>query len=87
MKDGLLSAGAMLAEAIRIGLAAHELPNDVAMFEQDGRVVVGSRSVVVRDAELGRAGVAPRAVMEAVAVEVAPHVLRGLRDRLEGSLR
>jgi hypothetical protein len=50
-------------------------------------VVVASRSVAVRDAEMGRSGVAPRAVMESVAAEVAPHVVRGLRDMLEGFTR
>ncbi len=84
MKDALLAVGERLGEALRVGLSAEGLPDEVCLIVEDGRVVVASRSAAVRRAELGAAGQAPRGAMERLARGAASHVVRALAQDLEG---
>ncbi len=87
MKDALLQAGERLAEAMRVGLSAEGLPGEVCLIVEDGRVVVASRSAMVRKAEFGSAGVQPRAVMEGAARAAVGHVVRRLAQDLKGFVK
>ena len=84
LKDALLQAGEHLAEAMRAGLSAQGLPSELCVFVQDGRVVVASRSVALRKAEIGSAGVAPRAAMEGTARVAAAQAVRVLSRHIGG---
>ncbi len=87
LKDALLQAGEHLAEAMRAGLSAQGLPSELCVFVEDGRVVVASRSAALRKAELGTAGVAPRAAMEGTARVAAAQTVRDLARHLKGFVR
>ncbi len=84
LKDALLQAGEHLAEAMRAELSAQGFPSELCMFVEDGRVVVASRSAALRKAEVGSAGVAPRAAMEGAARGAAAQAVRVLRQHLNG---
>ncbi len=86
VSDALLEAGERLAEAMRAGLCAQGLPGDVCVIVEDGRVVVASRSAVVRRSEIGEPGSPPQAVMEAIARDAGPGVVAALAARLQSSL-
>jgi hypothetical protein len=85
VRDALLEAGEHLAEAVRANLLARGLPDDVCLLVEDGRVVVGSRSKLVRRAELGAAGAPPLGVMEEAARDLAPDLARGIAAGLQGA--
>jgi hypothetical protein len=87
VKDALLAAAEHLAEAVRAHLLARGLPDDVCLRVEDGRVVVASRSQVVRRAELGAAGAPPLGVMEGAARDVAPDLARRIAAHLQGALK
>ncbi len=87
LKDALLEAGERLAEMFRAGLSRQGLPDEVCLIVDEGRVVVASRSAVVRQAELGEAGTPPRGVMEGLGRDAAPALVEGLSRRLEGLVR
>jgi hypothetical protein len=84
LKDALASAGEMLAEALRAGLVARGLPGELGVAVQGGRVVVGSASAAVRDAEVGAAGRAPAGVLEEIGRRAAPHIVARLASQLGG---
>jgi hypothetical protein len=84
LNDVLLEAGERLAEALRAGLAEQGLPDELHVRLDAGRVVVASRSHRVREAELGKAGVPPTALMEGIAQESAPLLVALLENRLKG---
>ncbi len=85
LSDSLLAAGERLAEAMRTGLAAQGLPSELTVLVDGGRVVIASRSAAVRDAEVGTACRPPRALMESVARDTAPDLLRAISAKLQDS--
>jgi hypothetical protein len=87
MKDALLQSGERLAEAMRAGLLAQGLSSALCLIVEEGRVRVVSNSAVVRQAELGCAGVQPRGVMEGAARGAAAHVVRALAQDLEAFVK
>ena len=87
MKDALLQSGERLAEAMRAGLSAQGLPSELCLVVEEGRVRVVSKAAVVRQAELGCAGVRPRGVMEGAARGAATQVVRALAQDLEGFVK
>jgi hypothetical protein len=87
VKDALLQAGEHLAEAMRAGLSAQGLPSELCVIVEDGRVVVASRSAVLRKAELGSAGVPPRGAMEETARAAATQAVGILARHLEGFVK
>jgi hypothetical protein len=87
LKDALLQAGEHLAEAMRTGLSAQGLPSELCVIVEDGRVVVASRSVALRKAELGWAGSPPRGAMEGAARVAATQVVKVLARHLEGFVK
>jgi hypothetical protein len=82
LKDALVSAGEMLAEAMRAGLVARGLPGEIGVMARDGRVVVGSTSPAVREGEVGAAGRPPTGVLEAIGRAAVPHLVARLTSDL-----
>jgi hypothetical protein len=87
LMDALASAGEVLAEAMRAGLAAQGLPADVSVFARNGRIVVASRSAAVRDAEVGTRSRAPGAVLEIIGRDNAGRVVAEVAKVLGGRVR
>ena len=87
IKDALLQAGEHLAEAMRAGLSAQDLPGELCVIVEDGRVVVASRSVALRKIELGAAGLPPRAAMEGAARSAAANTVRRFAEHLQSFVK
>jgi hypothetical protein len=84
LMDALASAGEMLAEVVRTGLAAQGLPGEVSVIVRDGRIMVASRSATVRDAEVGTRRRAPGAVLETIGRDNAGRVVAEVAKVLGG---
>ena len=87
LKEALLRAGDVLAEALRGGLLARGLEADLSVRAEDGRVTVVSRSRAVWAAELGEVGCAPSAPVSGIARVVEGDVVGALRGHLREALR
>jgi hypothetical protein len=86
LKAALSAAGESLALAVRAELSARGLPDDVHVLVGDGRVVIGSASRAVKEAELGRVGTPPRPSMEMAGYRGAVEALDGVAAALRRSL-
>jgi len=83
LSAALLAAGERLAEAMRTGLCRQGLPSELTVLVEGERVVIASRSGAVRDAEIGTAATAPTAMMENIAREAAPDLIREISAKLQ----
>ncbi len=87
VKDALLSAGGVLAEAVRAGLLVRGYAADLQVRAVDGRLTVVSRDDVVWRAETGSAGVAPCAPLTGAARAACGDVVKVLHGRLQEAWR
>ncbi len=83
LSDALLAAGEQLAEAMRLGLSAHGLPSELSVLVEGERVVIASRSGVVRDAEVGTASTPPMGTLESIAREATPALLYAISAKMQ----
>jgi hypothetical protein len=83
--DALSAAGDILVEAVRARLAEQGHNNSVHVVLRDDRVTVISRDRLVRDAEMGTAGVPPTGQVEMAARDAAASAVLAFKMHLDGA--